>query len=74
MKHYTLQAIDSLINQYIRVWWSSDVIQEWVLWYWVLVLSAEWFDFAVVKEVYVSEWSSTHTVRFYKKLPKKFLV
>jgi hypothetical protein len=37
-----------------------------------MVLSANGYKYAIIKEVFVNSWVSTHSIRFYNKLPKKF--
>lgn len=72
MKTYSLQAIDNFIQKYLEKWWTIRTFTEWVLWYWTTILEADFWT-AVIQEVYLNEWSSWHTVRQYKNLPKKYL-
>ena len=75
MTHYTCTQVDNLISRYIDA--GGDAIQtnEGVLG------SGDWilFDFPnklkcfVITEIYLNEWSSTHKIRSYNKIPKKYL-
>ena len=72
MAFYTLTAVENLIEQYTEKDGEVHTIEEWVLWLGIVVCT--WFKLksCVIKETYVSPWSSTHSVRFYRKLPKKY--
>ena len=72
MKLYTLEAVDSLINQYIDKGGQVVTIEEGVLGYGTLLLYGDGLKTSVVKEIYLNEWSSAHTIRSYNETPKKY--
>jgi hypothetical protein len=72
MKIYSLEAIEKLISHYTKNGGSIETIKEGTLGYGTTVLKCEKLKFAVIKEVYLNEWSSGHTVRLYNKLPQKY--
>ena len=72
MKNYSLEAIEKLINQYLDKGGEISQIQEGCLGYGKMLLSASGYKYAVVQERFVNSWVSTHSIRFYNKLPKKW--
>ena len=72
MKLYNLSVVKTLINEYIQLGGSTTTIQEGVLGYGITLLEANGKKTCVIKEVYLSEWSSAHSIRFYNKKPKKY--
>jgi len=70
---YTYQQIDKLINRYSEIE-NSETIQtrEGVLGSGDWILTAPGKKTAIVKEVFVNAWNSTHTVKMYNKIPKKY--
>jgi len=73
MKTYSNSIIEELIEIYIDQYHGEMTeLQEGVLGYGVVLLTAPNKQHAIIRERYVNEWSSTHTIRFYKQLPKKY--
>jgi hypothetical protein len=72
MKNYSLKTVEKLINQYLDKGGEIIQIEEGCLGYGKMLLSASGYKYAVVQERFVNSWVSTHTIRFYNKLPKKF--
>lgn len=72
MKHYSLKVVENLISQYLDKGGEIFSIEEGCLGYGTMVLSAAGYKYAIVQERFLNSWSSTHTIRFYKKLPQKF--
>lgn len=70
---YTLSACEKLMNDYINLGGEVTTIQEGVLGLGIVVCQAKGFKTAIIKEVYLNDWSSAHSVRFYKKLPQTIL-
>jgi len=71
---YNYQQIDKLINRYSEIENSQTVqISEGVLGSGNWILTAPNKKTAIIKEVFVNSWSSTHTVKMYNKTPKKYL-
>ena len=74
MNCYTCDAIRNLIENYVAKGGEVFTLEEGSLGYGLTLL----YDFKnklktiVIKEVYLNEWSSGHTVRMYNKCPKKY--
>ena len=70
---YNYQQIDKLIERYSNIE-NSETIQlsEGVLGSGNCILTAPGKKTAIIKEVYVNAWQSTHTVKMYNKIPKKY--
>jgi hypothetical protein len=73
MQTFTSTAVQSLIDQYIDKGGDIHEIEEGVLGFGTIILSAIGYKYAIIKEVYLNSWSSGHTIKFYNKLPKKYL-
>ena len=71
MKHYTLEAVEKLMNQYLEKGGEVITIDEGSLGWGKVVCIADGYKNAIITEVFVNEWSSSHTVRFCKKLSDK---
>ena len=72
MKTYSVKAVDNLINKYIDKGGEVTEIEEGVLGHGHLVLHGAGLKTTIIKEVYISAWSSGHKVRSYNKTPKKY--
>jgi hypothetical protein len=72
MKLYTSTAVTDLINKYTDKGGNITELSEGVLGHGSLILHGEGLKTAIVNEVFLNEWSSGHTVRFYNKTPKKY--
>ncbi len=70
MTIYTWQAAQKLINSYAEkgddVWTIPGSLCD------SYICEAPGYKFAIIKEVYLSAYSSGVTVRFYNHLPKKY--
>jgi hypothetical protein len=72
MTTYTNEAVQDLINAYVNR--DGEVIEvvEGCLGYGTTICSAYGCKYAVIQEVFLNSWSSTHTIKMYNKLPKKY--
>jgi len=71
---YNYQQIDKLINRYSEIENSQTVqISEGVLGSGNWILTAPGKKTAIINEIFVNSWTSTHTVKMYNKTPKKYL-
>jgi hypothetical protein len=73
-KIYNLKSVEELMNRYVDEY-NGEVatVKEGVLGYGTTLLhSAEGRKSIVIQEVYLNAWSSGHTIRMYKTLPKKY--
>lgn len=69
---YGLQACESLINRYIQNGGNVVTIEEGTLGAGLIVCYGNGLKTAIIREVYLNEWASTHSVRFYNKMPEKY--
>lgn len=74
MNTYSLSDCQDLINKYINEYNGElQELEEGVLGLGTMLLhSAEGKKTILIKEVYLSAWSSGHTIRMYNKIPKKY--
>jgi hypothetical protein len=72
MKHYTIGAIEELIDNYIKK--DGEVIEviEGCLGYGTTICIGNGLKSTIIQEVFLNHWSSGHTIRMYNKLPKKY--
>lgn len=74
MKNYTLKSCEDLITKYVNeLGGECLVINEGVLGLGTILLhGAKGKKSILIKEIYVNAWQSTHTIRKFNKLPKKY--
>jgi len=73
MKHYRLSAVEDLINRYVERGGEVAIeIVEGSLGYGTTICFGDGLKTAVIQERFQNEWSSTHTITMYNKLPKKY--
>jgi hypothetical protein len=72
MRTYTIKAVEDLINEYIKRDGEIVEVIEGGLGHGTTICSAFNCKYSVIQEIFLNEWSSTHTIRMYKKLPKKY--
>jgi hypothetical protein len=74
MKTYSLSYCENLISKYVNdLKGEVHTVEEGVLGYGTILLhSAEGKKAVVITEVYVNAWQSTHKIRKYNKIPKKY--
>lgn len=70
---YSLEAVENIINKYCELGGECIEVVEGCLGYGITICMANGYKTAVIKEIYLNEWSSGHTIRFYNKTPKKYL-
>lgn len=74
-KVYSRSAVLKVIEKYTEeLDGTLDIIDEnsVLLDFGLAVLSAPDHKYIIIKDKYLSEWSSAYTVKQYKKLPKKY--
>ena len=69
---YTCKAIERLVQLYIDKGGEVAVVEEGCLGYGFLILHGDGLKTAIVKEVYLNDHESAHTIRKYNKCPKKY--
>jgi hypothetical protein len=74
MKHYSTNAIKNLTDKYISNGGQVVELIEGVLGYGTTICFGENLKCCVIqeKQIFESSWSSTHTIRFYNNMPKKY--
>lgn len=73
---YSCKAVAELIDYYINRGGEVAYIEEGVLGYGTTLLydlrDPMQLKFIVIKEVYLNEWSSAHSIRQYNRIPQKY--
>lgn len=72
MKLYTLEACEKAIQKYKDNGGECFTLKEGCLGLGLTVVQCKKFRTMVIEERYLNSWSSGHTVRQYKKMPKKY--
>ena len=72
MKNYTLTQTQKLIDNYLSKDGEIHILNEGSLVYGLVVATAPNCKSAVIKEVFINEWSSLQSIRLYNELPKKY--
>lgn len=60
------------MNEYYDRDGLVEIIEEGTLGYGFIIMHGTGLKTSIVKEVYLNEWSSAHTIRMYNKMPKKY--
>ena len=74
MTYYTLQSCEELIDKYTNEYGGyAETVREGILGLGTVVLHrASGKKSIIINEVYLNANSSSHTIRKYNKLPKKY--
>lgn len=72
-KLYSSTAVSEFIEKYVAKGGFIEQVSEGVLGHGEMVLFGNGLKTVVVKEVYINQWSSGHSIRMYNKTPKKYL-
>lgn len=72
MKKYTCTAVADLIDKYMERNGIAYELIPGTLGYGLTVCVAEGCRTAIIREQYLNQWSSAHTVRFYNRIPLKY--
>lgn len=72
---YSLETIEKLISDYANAGGIVHEVGDNGVGLGTVILYNDGLKLSnfVIKEIYLNEWSSTHTVRRYRELPKKYL-
>jgi len=75
MKGYNLESCEKLICNYINDFSGNILqIQDGCLGLGTILLyGAKGKKSILINEVFVNAWTSTHTIRMFNKLPKKYI-
>lgn len=69
---YSCGYIKQLIDIYTVKGGKAITVEEGVLGYGFMIMFGKGLKTIIVKEVYLNAWSSAHSVRKYKQIPKKY--
>lgn len=71
---YSLKDCETLIDKYINEYEGQMTqLEEGILGLGTLILhDAEGKKTIIIKEIFVNSWTSTHSIRKYNKMPKKY--
>jgi len=74
MKLYTLKYCEDLIDKYINKYnGCCEILEEGVLGLGTVMLyDAIGKKTIIIKEVFLNSWNSSHTIKMYNKMPKKY--
>lgn len=69
---YSLEACEKLMEEYYQRGGECVTLEEGSLGLGLVLCYGENLKTTIIKEVYLNEWSSGHTIRMYNKMPKKY--
>jgi len=72
MRNYDLESVDKLTNLYLNKGGQVIELIEGVLGYGTTICFGYNLKFCVIQEKFQTSWSSTHSIRLYNKIPKKY--
>lgn len=70
-KHYTLSAVEKLQERYTSKGGAVCIVREGVLLD-DMIMHGAGLKTAIITSVFLNEWNSAYSVRFYNKIPKKY--
>lgn len=72
MKNLSTNAIEKLVDKYINKGGNVVELVGGVLGFGTTICFGDNLKCCIIQEVFESSWSSTHTIRFYNEMPKKY--
>lgn len=72
MTLYSNEAVLKVLNHYNELNGEIETIQEGSLGYGLMVCYRSGLKTCIIREVFLNAWESSHTIRFYNKMPKKY--
>ena len=72
MKNLSTNAIENLVDKYISKGGQAIELVEGTLGFGTTICFGDNLKCCIIQEVFESSWSSTHTIRFYNNMPKKY--
>jgi hypothetical protein len=72
MKNLSTNAIQNLTDKYISKGGQVVELVEGILGFGTTICFGDNLKCCIIQEVFESSWSSTHTIRFYNNMPKKY--
>ena len=71
-KWYTLESCNNLMEKYYAKGGNCVTVCEGSLGLGTVVCYGKNLKTSVIQEHFVNSWSSVHTIRMYKRMPKKY--
>ena len=72
MTYYDLEVCEDIIRQYAERDGIVITLEEGGIGLGTVICYGGSFKTTIIREVYLNEWSSAHTIRMYNKMPKKY--
>lgn len=72
MTFYTLKSCELLMDYYTKNGGEVIELEEGCLGLGLVLCTCEGLKSTIIREVYLNEWASGHTMRKYNKLPAKY--
>lgn len=69
---YDAEVCEELMKEYYERGGECVIIEEGTLGLGLVICYADGLKSTIIREVYINEWSSGHTIRMYNKMPKKY--
>ena len=69
---YTLESCNNLMQKYYDKGGNCVTVREGSLGLGTVVCYGDNLKTSIIQEHFVNSWSSVHTIRMYKKMPKKY--
>ena len=69
---YTLNACEELIELYRKHGGHAVTLEDGCLGLGLVMCFGDGLKTTIIKEKYVNEWTSVHTIRSYNDMPKKY--
>jgi hypothetical protein len=69
---HTCDAVKKLIDKYIERGGEIYEIEPGSLGYGFMILTGDGLKTTIIKEIFLNEWNSAHTIRMYNKTPAKY--
>ena len=69
---YTLESCNNLMQKYYDKGGNCVTVREGSLGLGTVVCYGDNLNTSIIQEQLVNSWSSVHTIRMYKKMPKKY--
>lgn len=71
-RYIELDGIKRIIDTYLERGGEVVELEEGVLGYGMLMLYGTGLKTTIINEVYLNPWSSAHTIRMYRSMPRKY--
>jgi len=72
MRNLSTNAIQNLTDKYISKGGQVVELVEGILGFGTTICFGDNLKCCIIQEVFETSWSSTHTIRFYNNMPKKY--